>query len=70
MESVIVRKVELPSTVKGVVAIDKNGDYNVYINANLMDETQFKTYEHEIRHIKLNHFHSDKDLPEIEKEAR
>ena len=69
MEAVIVRKVELPSTVKGVVAIDENGDFNVYINSNLMTDVQLKAYEHEARHIMMNHFHSDKDLDHIEREA-
>lgn len=56
MEEIIVRFVELPSTVNGVTVVDENGDYNVYINVRLTDTAARETYRHETRHIKRNHF--------------
>jgi putative component of toxin-antitoxin plasmid stabilization module len=56
MYDIFVRGIALPVKVKGVTTIDKDGNYNVYINNRLSDITQKKTIKHEINHIQLNHF--------------
>ena len=58
VEDIYIRGIKLPHTVKGVVVVDENGDYNIYINNLLNYEMQLKTAEHEIKHIKLNHFYN------------
>lgn len=56
MNDIIVRVWNAPTTVKGVTTLDGNGDYNIYINANISSEEQVKAYFHEMQHIKKNHF--------------
>lgn len=47
----------LPATVKGATVLDANGDYNVYINIDISDGQRQSIVEHELRHIKLDHFY-------------
>lgn len=69
MDEIICRFVGLPATVKAVTVVDNDGDYNVYINAYLSFEEQKKAYRHEARHIKKNHFFTQKAVKDCEKEA-
>jgi len=55
MDNVFVRLKDLPDGVKGFVALDPNGDYNVYINKDLSQEQQMATLAHEVLHIDNNH---------------
>lgn len=64
-----VRLIDLPPTVNAVTALDEDGFYNVYINARLPRELQRKAFRHELRHISLNHFSSNKSTAECEREA-
>lgn len=62
---------ELPFTdVRGCVRKSSKG-YSVLINTNplLSTEQIVKTIRHEMNHIRLNHFDSDKPIEEIEREA-
>ncbi len=36
--------------------MDGNGDYNIYINADIGYDEQLKAYIHEIKHINKKHF--------------
>ena len=65
----IVRLITLPPTVKGFVSIDADGFYSIYINDALSAEEQKETFDHEMGHIKGNHFYSRKPIEIIEKEA-
>lgn len=69
MNEVIIRLVDVPVDLKGVVKEDSNGDYNIYINARLSSEQQVETCLHEMAHIKFGHLHSARTLEEIEDEA-
>ncbi len=69
MDDIIYRLVKLPNKINAVTVIDENGDYNVYINENLTYEEQLKSYKHEKKHIKKNHFYQDKAIDKCEKEA-
>lgn len=57
MEQIFIRLIALPLTVKGVTVTDKDGNYNVYINSCLNYETQNTTAEHELTHIRKQHFY-------------
>ena len=62
---------ELPFTdVRGCVRKSSKG-YSVLINTNegISREEMANTIRHEMNHIRLNHFDSDKSLQEIEREA-
>lgn len=69
MNDIFVRMINLPSTVKGITVIDRNDDYNIYINAKLAPDQQKKVLEHEKRHIENGDFSSFEDIDTIEKRA-
>lgn len=56
MEDIITRLASLPPGISGLTVRDRNGDYNIYINARLNRETQLQTYEHELHHIRTGDF--------------
>lgn len=58
MNDIYIRGIELPVKVKGVTVLDENGDFNVYINITLSYATQKRTTNHEVKHIKLEHFYN------------
>lgn len=69
MDEVICRLIGLPAKVNAVTVVDDNGDFNIYINANLSYEEQKKAYRHETRHIRKNHFFTQKAVKDCELEA-
>ena len=54
---IFIRGIALPLTVKGVTVLDNDGNFNVYINILLSYETQLNATNHEIKHIKKDHFY-------------
>lgn len=69
MNDVFVRVIELPSTIPALVALDPDGNYNIYINARLSRDEALRAYEHEKRHILGGDFFRDVPIGIIEKEA-
>lgn len=67
MENIIVRFIDMD--VPGVTVLDSDGNYNIYINARLSFEQRRKVYDHELRHIDLDHFYDGRSVAENEKEA-
>lgn len=67
MGEVIIRLANIP--VPGVTVLDENGDYNVYINDRLTYEERRKVADHEMNHIKNEHFYDTRSVDELEKEA-
>lgn len=59
MNEIIVRYQDLPVSVKSFTLTDENDDYNIYINSNLDTFQQREAYNHELLHIKNNHFYRD-----------
>ena len=51
MDEVYTSIVDLPTSIGGYTIRDKNGDYNIVINARLSFERQARTYKHELNHI-------------------
>lgn len=70
MDNIITRIIDLPPGAKGMVMLDENGDYNIYLNARLSIEQQEQAYLHEQAHINLGHFYSDKPIEVKESEAQ
>ena len=71
MNDVFVRySTELPYTVHGMVIMDENGDYNVYINARLSCVEQKKAMRHELTHIKNGDFDNGIPVEIAEKRAK
>ena len=69
MDEFFIRGLELPLSVKGITVLDSDGNYNVYINILLSDETQLKAVEHEITHIIKEHFYDYEPVVHNELEA-
>ena len=70
IENVFVRKIHLPMTVRAFTIPDEQGNYNVYINDRLSTEQQYKSLEHEFRHISSGDFEKDEKAAAIEAAAK
>ena len=69
MESKILRLAPLPPRVNAVTVVDGNGDFNIYVNENLSIEARRAAYDHELEHIRREHFFTDIPVEECEREA-
>ena len=69
MNRIFTRLIDLPTAINAVTTVDAECDYNVYINSRISSVEQRKAYEHELRHIRLGHFHSQKSAAECEREV-
>lgn len=58
MGEIFVHKIELPAKIKGTTVL-KDGDYIIFINSLLCEETQQKALEHELAHITNNDLYND-----------
>lgn len=56
MNSIFVRAVKMPVTLRAFTLPDADGNFNIYINEALSDEAKKKSLEHEKRHIVKNDF--------------
>lgn len=54
---VFIRLIPLPYTVEGVTVPNPDGTFSVYINSNLCSAKQQAAADHELHHIKKNHFY-------------
>lgn len=65
-----VRLADLPAKVEGVTIPNDDGTFDIYINAIFCEEKQQEILEHELRHIRRDHFYNDiLPIQEIEREA-
>lgn len=69
MNNVLVRELNFPIEIEGVIVVDNNGDYNIYINSLLSDEKKKETLDHELRHLQCDHHYTDVPIAEAENEA-
>ena len=46
----------MPLTIRAFTVLDENGDFNIYINEELSDQTKRDALDHEMGHIKRNDF--------------
>lgn len=69
MNNVLVRELNFPIEIEGVIVVDNNGDYNIYINSNLSDEKKKETLDHELRHLQCDHHYIDVPIVQAENEA-
>jgi len=70
MDSVIIRVLDLPMTIRGATVKDENGDYNVYINARLSEDGRAAAFRHEIEHIRQGHFYSEEPVEVLESKVK
>lgn len=63
-----VRVVQFPNAAnRGAVYVNDDGTFDIYLNSRYPD--MVKGYEHEVRHLLLEHFEKNKPVAVIEKEA-
>ena len=67
LDDYCIRYVDLPSTTKGLTVEDRDGFYNIYINAKLSFYAQQEALHHELRHVQRNDFNTEKSLFDAEK---
>lgn len=61
---------KLPETIRAFTMLDRNGDYNVYVNAKIGMEMQTKALKHELEHIKQGDMYSIISVTELELKLR
>ena len=65
-----IRRVPFPNrSVRAATFPNDDGSFDIYLNTLLTEAEQQRALEHELRHIRLGHFYSDKPLTEKEAEA-
>ena len=69
MTDTYVRLVSLPTKVEGVTLPNDDGSFDIYINSRLSPLRQQETLEHELRHIRHEHFYLDMDIRRMERQA-
>lgn len=69
MNNVLIRELGFPIEIEGVIVVDNNGDYNIYINSNLSDEKKKETLDHELRHLQCDHHYTNVAISDAEAEA-
>lgn len=70
MSDFYVRFISLPDKINAVTLPNSDGTFDIYINNNLDELAQTKALNHEIKHIKKDHFYNDiKPIEVVEKEA-
>ena len=57
---------DLPYDCRGYIVENFSGDVCIVLNARMNHETNMKSYEHELRHLKNEDLHCDESVDEIE----
>ena len=60
---------DLPGKIKEAVVPNLDEHYTIILDSHLSDGEQHKEFLHAIYHIYKDHFHSEKDVDEIESET-
>ena len=64
-----VRNVPLPRKVEGVSIPNDDGSFDIYINSLLPSEMRDRVLQHELRHLKAEHFYLDMPISTMERQA-
>ena len=67
---IFVRLIRFPSTaVRAVTLPNDDGTFDIYINERLPEELRREALEHELKHIRKDHFYNDDPVWVNEEEA-
>lgn len=66
---IFARLVPLPLAVRAVTLPNDDGTFDIYINANLPQELQECALQHELNHIRKDHFYNEDPVWLNEKDA-
>ena len=65
-----VRFIDLPPHINSLTIPNDDGTFDISINSRLCESRQKKAIQHEIEHIKKDHFYDDiKSIETVENEA-
>ena len=64
-----VRLIALPVRVEGVTVPNSDGSFSIYINSVLSEQKRSAVLEHELRHIRVEHFYLDMPVENMERQA-
>ena len=64
-----IRHVALPRKVEGVSIPNDDGTFDIYLNSLLPPERQAEVLQHELRHLKAEHFYLDMPISAMERQA-
>lgn len=70
LNRIFIRRLALPGTVRGCVVAAPDDDFVVFVNECLCPDAQRAAAEHELRHIRLDHFYDEEPVVISELEAR
>lgn len=65
----IIRIMDMPECLNGMVKYDENDFANIYVNARLNTEGRRKAADHELTHVINDDIHNDDDIRTIEARA-
>ena len=68
-EGIYVRMLVLPEHVKGCTVPNGDGSFDVYINDTLSDGEKRRALDHELRHIRGDHFYMPESVAATETAA-
>lgn len=68
-DNIFIRPISLPGSVRAVTLPNDDGSFDIYVNISLPDELQRKAIDHELLHIRKNHFYNDDPVWINEQEA-
>lgn len=66
---IFVRMIPLPEAVRAVTLPNDDGTFDIYVNSILPELLQNRALEHELRHIRMDHFYSEDPVTKNEIEA-
>ena len=69
MTDYYLRLVELPRKVEGVTVPNDDGSFDIYINSLLSPQRRREVLEHELAHIRREHFYLDMPISLMERQA-
>ena len=68
-KGIFVRMILLPDHVRAVTIPNSDNTFDIYINCSLPEEWQEKALQHELNHIRMDHFYNEDPVAKNEKEA-
>lgn len=70
MDDIFIHELQLPMCVHATTIPDSNGDFTIILNSFLSQEAKQETIQHELVHIKKDHFYNDcMEVADEEREA-
>jgi len=70
LNCIFIRRLPMPGAVRGVAVAAPDDDFVVFVNDSLCPDAQRAAAEHELRHIRLNHFYDEEPVVINEIEAQ